>query len=267
MAGWFSAGGAVCRHRAHVQTRLLTHVSAAAASSCKCAACPLCPPPQMIARLGKEINHPDSIYYWAWKNDIPVFCPALTGGRRSGWVCVCLFVCLCRGMAYPIPGWTRLHRHTLQQLMLSSAPWSGNPCRWPPGRHAVLPLLSRPQLPVASSPHTLPADGSLGDMLFFPLSFQDQHSKFCCPSLACRRLPGRHALLPHLQEPGAGAGHCAGALLWEGSRGSAALLVALSNCLCCVLLRIADQGVCAQGVAQAAAFAVHLCCMCMDELI
>ena len=94
MAGWFSVGGAVCRHRAHVQTRLLTHVSAAAASSCKCAACPLCPPPQMIARLGKEINHPDSIYYWAWKNDIPVFCPALTGGRRSGWVCVCLFVCL-----------------------------------------------------------------------------------------------------------------------------------------------------------------------------
>jgi deoxyhypusine synthase len=36
---------------------------------------------QMIARLGKEINHPDSIYYWAWKNQIPVFCPALTGGH------------------------------------------------------------------------------------------------------------------------------------------------------------------------------------------
>lgn len=34
----------------------------------------------MIARLGQEINHPDSIYYWAWKNDIPVFCPALTDG-------------------------------------------------------------------------------------------------------------------------------------------------------------------------------------------
>lgn len=33
----------------------------------------------MIARLGQEINHPDSIYYWAWKNGIPVFCPALTG--------------------------------------------------------------------------------------------------------------------------------------------------------------------------------------------
>ena len=34
----------------------------------------------MIARLGQEINHPDSIYYWAWRNGIPVFCPALTGG-------------------------------------------------------------------------------------------------------------------------------------------------------------------------------------------
>ncbi|KAL4457617.1 hypothetical protein ABPG75_012482 [Micractinium tetrahymenae] len=37
-------------------------------------------PSKMIARLGREINHPDSIYYWAWKNDIPVFCPALTDG-------------------------------------------------------------------------------------------------------------------------------------------------------------------------------------------
>ncbi|GAB4820672.1 hypothetical protein N2152v2_007718 [Parachlorella kessleri] len=37
-------------------------------------------PSKMIARLGQEINHPDSIYYWAWKNNIPVFCPALTDG-------------------------------------------------------------------------------------------------------------------------------------------------------------------------------------------
>lgn len=29
-------------------------------------------PLQVINRLGKEINHPDSVYYWAWKNDIPV---------------------------------------------------------------------------------------------------------------------------------------------------------------------------------------------------
>jgi deoxyhypusine synthase len=37
-------------------------------------------PSRLIARLGKEINHPDSIYYWAYRNNIPVFCPALTDG-------------------------------------------------------------------------------------------------------------------------------------------------------------------------------------------
>ncbi|KAH3791937.1 probable deoxyhypusine synthase [Dreissena polymorpha] len=37
-------------------------------------------PSRMIDRLGKEINHPDSVYYWAHKNNIPVFCPALTDG-------------------------------------------------------------------------------------------------------------------------------------------------------------------------------------------
>lgn len=35
---------------------------------------------QMIARLGKEIGSEDSIYYWAWKNGIPVYSPALTDG-------------------------------------------------------------------------------------------------------------------------------------------------------------------------------------------
>ena len=34
----------------------------------------------MIRRLGKEINNPESVYYWAYKNDIPVFCPAITDG-------------------------------------------------------------------------------------------------------------------------------------------------------------------------------------------
>ena len=29
-------------------------------------------PSKVIARLGKEINNEDSIYYWAQKNDIPV---------------------------------------------------------------------------------------------------------------------------------------------------------------------------------------------------
>eukprot|EP00732_Lithocolla_globosa_P002994 Lithocolla_globosa_v1_NODE_2200_length_2113_cov_12.898445.p1 type:complete len:359 gc:universal NODE_2200_length_2113_cov_12.898445:195-1271(+) len=37
-------------------------------------------PSKVIRRLGKEINHPDSIYYWAYKNDIPVYSPALTDG-------------------------------------------------------------------------------------------------------------------------------------------------------------------------------------------
>jgi deoxyhypusine synthase len=41
-------------------------------------------PSKIINRLGKEINNPESVYYWAWKNDIPVFCPALTDGSLGG---------------------------------------------------------------------------------------------------------------------------------------------------------------------------------------
>ncbi|KAM3863857.1 deoxyhypusine synthase-like [Diretmus argenteus] len=37
-------------------------------------------PSKMIHRLGKEINNPASVYYWAYKNNIPVFSPALTDG-------------------------------------------------------------------------------------------------------------------------------------------------------------------------------------------
>jgi deoxyhypusine synthase len=37
-------------------------------------------PSKVINRLGKEINDERSVYYWAWKNDIPVFSPALTDG-------------------------------------------------------------------------------------------------------------------------------------------------------------------------------------------
>ncbi|KIK48837.1 hypothetical protein CY34DRAFT_797620 [Suillus luteus UH-Slu-Lm8-n1] len=37
-------------------------------------------PSSFIRRLGKEINNEESVYYWAYKNDIPVFCPALTDG-------------------------------------------------------------------------------------------------------------------------------------------------------------------------------------------
>ncbi|KAL8871509.1 MAG: hypothetical protein Q9174_002672 [Haloplaca sp. 1 TL-2023] len=37
-------------------------------------------PSTIISRLGKEINNEASICYWAYKNDIPIFCPALTDG-------------------------------------------------------------------------------------------------------------------------------------------------------------------------------------------
>ncbi|TPX53794.1 hypothetical protein SeMB42_g00597 [Synchytrium endobioticum] len=37
-------------------------------------------PSKIIHRLGKAVNHPDSIAYWAWKNNIPIYSPALTDG-------------------------------------------------------------------------------------------------------------------------------------------------------------------------------------------
>jgi deoxyhypusine synthase len=37
-------------------------------------------PSKLIHRLGKEINNHDSIYYWCYKNNIPVYCPAITDG-------------------------------------------------------------------------------------------------------------------------------------------------------------------------------------------
>jgi len=37
-------------------------------------------PSLIIDRLGKEINNPQSVYYWCHVNNIPVFCPALTDG-------------------------------------------------------------------------------------------------------------------------------------------------------------------------------------------
>ncbi|GAO46420.1 hypothetical protein G7K_0651-t1 [Saitoella complicata NRRL Y-17804] len=37
-------------------------------------------PSAMIRRLGKEINNEESVYYWCYKNNIPVFCPAITDG-------------------------------------------------------------------------------------------------------------------------------------------------------------------------------------------
>ena len=37
-------------------------------------------PSKVIDYLGSEINNKESIYYWCHKNNIPVFCPALTDG-------------------------------------------------------------------------------------------------------------------------------------------------------------------------------------------
>ena len=37
-------------------------------------------PQKIIAKIGEKIANEDSIYYWCWKNDIPVFCPAFTDG-------------------------------------------------------------------------------------------------------------------------------------------------------------------------------------------
>lgn len=37
-------------------------------------------PSKMIARFGEEIDDERSVWYWCWKNDIPVFCPAITDG-------------------------------------------------------------------------------------------------------------------------------------------------------------------------------------------
>lgn len=37
-------------------------------------------PSRLIWKLGEKINNESSIAYWAWKNQIPIFCPALTDG-------------------------------------------------------------------------------------------------------------------------------------------------------------------------------------------
>jgi deoxyhypusine synthase len=37
-------------------------------------------PSRVIERLGREINNEESVLYWAARNNIPVFCPALTDG-------------------------------------------------------------------------------------------------------------------------------------------------------------------------------------------
>jgi len=40
-------------------------------------------PSEIIVRMGEKINNPESIYYWAQKNNIPVFCPAFMDGATG----------------------------------------------------------------------------------------------------------------------------------------------------------------------------------------
>ena len=37
-------------------------------------------PSKLIRRIGKEINNKESVWYWCYINDIPVYCPAITDG-------------------------------------------------------------------------------------------------------------------------------------------------------------------------------------------
>ncbi|PJE81619.1 deoxyhypusine synthase [Candidatus Pacearchaeota archaeon CG10_big_fil_rev_8_21_14_0_10_32_42] len=43
-------------------------------------------PSELIWKLGEKIENKDSIYYWANKNKIPVFCPAITDGSLGDMV-------------------------------------------------------------------------------------------------------------------------------------------------------------------------------------
>lgn len=40
-------------------------------------------PSELISILGKKIDNEGSIYYWAYKNNIPVFCPGMTDGSMG----------------------------------------------------------------------------------------------------------------------------------------------------------------------------------------
>lgn len=37
-------------------------------------------PYEIVWKLGERINNPESICYWAWKNKIPIYCPAILDG-------------------------------------------------------------------------------------------------------------------------------------------------------------------------------------------
>jgi len=48
-------------------------------------------PLKIIYKMGEKINNPESIYYWAWKNKIPVYCPCITDGALGDNIYFSLF--------------------------------------------------------------------------------------------------------------------------------------------------------------------------------
>jgi len=48
-------------------------------------------PLKIIWKLGEKINNPASVYYWAWKNKIPVYCPCITDGALGDNIYFSLF--------------------------------------------------------------------------------------------------------------------------------------------------------------------------------
>ena len=66
-------------------------------------------PSKLVWRLGKEINNEESVYYWCFKNEIPVFCPAITDGSIGD---VLYF------SSYNTPsGWSPLRLDLLQDIV------------------------------------------------------------------------------------------------------------------------------------------------------
>lgn len=43
-------------------------------------------PSEIVWKLGEKINDPKSICYWAWKNQVPIYCPAILDGSLGDMV-------------------------------------------------------------------------------------------------------------------------------------------------------------------------------------
>ena len=52
-------------------------------------------PSKLVERLGREIDNEESVWYWAAKHGIPVFCPGITDGAVRSFHC--------SAPCYPVP--------------------------------------------------------------------------------------------------------------------------------------------------------------------